>query len=35
MALIVGGLEEMDVDDDYLTLYTAYEDFGNMVKMLE
>jgi YebC/PmpR family DNA-binding regulatory protein len=35
MALIDGGLEEMEVDDDYLTLYTAYEDFGNMVKMLE
>ena len=28
-------LEEMEVDDDYITLYTAYEDFGNMVKMLE
>jgi YebC/PmpR family DNA-binding regulatory protein len=35
MTLIDGGLEEMEVDDDYLTLYTAYEDFGNMVKMLE
>ena len=35
MELIDGGLEEMEVDDDYLTLYTAYEDFGNMVKMLE
>ena len=33
--LIDGGLEEMEVDDEYLTLYTAYEDFGNMVKMLE
>ena len=35
MTLIDGGLEEMEVDDDYITLYTAYEDFGNMVKMLE
>ena len=35
MALIEGGLEEMEVDDDYITLYTAYEDFGSMVKMLE
>lgn len=35
MSLIDGGLEEMEVDEDYLTLYTAYEDFGNMVKMLE
>ena len=35
MTLIDGGLEEMEVDDEYLTLYTAYEDFGNMVKMLE
>ncbi len=35
MELIDGGLEEMEADDDYLTLYTAYEDFGNMVKMLE
>ena len=35
MTLIDGGLEEMEVDDEYITLYTAYEDFGNMVKMLE
>ena len=35
MELIDGGLEEMEVDDEYLTLYTAFEDFGNMVKMLE
>ena len=33
--LIDGGLDEMEVDDEYLTLYTAYEDFGNMVKTLE
>ena len=35
MNLIDGGLEEMEADDEYLTLYTAYEDFGNMVKTLE
>ena len=35
MALIDAGLEEMEVDDEYLTLYTAYEDFGSMVKALE
>ena len=35
MELIDGGLEEMEVDDEYLTLYTAFEDFGNMVKQLE
>lgn len=35
MTLIDGGLEEMEVEDEYITLYTAYEDFGNMVKMLE
>lgn|SRR5574344_1209037 len=35
MDLIDGGLEEMEVDDDYITLYTAYEDFGNMVKLLD
>lgn len=35
MSLIDGGLEEMEVDDDYVTLYTAYEDYGNMVKLLD
>ena len=35
MNLIDAGLEEMEVDDDYLTIYTAYEDFGSMVKALE
>ncbi|MCQ2283104.1 MAG: YebC/PmpR family DNA-binding transcriptional regulator [Bacteroidales bacterium] len=35
MNLIDGGLDEMEVDDEYLTLYTAFEDFGNMVKTLE
>lgn len=35
MSLIDGGLEEMEVDDEYITLYTAFEDFGAMVKMLE
>ncbi len=35
MDLIDAGLEEMEVDDEYITLYTAYEDFGSMVKTLE
>ncbi|MBQ9547298.1 MAG: YebC/PmpR family DNA-binding transcriptional regulator [Bacteroidales bacterium] len=35
MNLIDAGLEEMEADDEYLTLYTAYEDFGSMVKALE
>ncbi len=35
MELIDGGLEEMEVEDDYITLYTAMEDFGAMVKKLE
>ncbi len=35
MTLIDGGLDEMEIDDEYITLYTAYEDFGNMVKMLD
>ena len=35
MELIDGGLEEMESDEDYITLYTAMEDFGTMVKKLE
>ncbi|MBO4740063.1 MAG: YebC/PmpR family DNA-binding transcriptional regulator [Bacteroidales bacterium] len=35
MELIDGGLEEMETDDEYITLYTAMEDFGTMVKKLE
>ena len=35
MELIDAGLEEMESDDDYITLYTAMEDFGAMVKKLE
>lgn len=35
MELIDAGLEELEKDDDMLTLYTAYEDFGNMVRALE
>lgn len=35
MDLIDAGLDEMEVDDDYITLYTAYEDFGSMVKTLD
>ena len=35
MELIAAGLEEMEVDEEYITLYTAMEDFGAMVKKLE
>ncbi|MDY5969901.1 MAG: YebC/PmpR family DNA-binding transcriptional regulator [Bacteroidales bacterium] len=35
MELIDAGLEKMEVDEDYITIYTAYEDFNNMVKALE
>ncbi|MBR0073404.1 MAG: YebC/PmpR family DNA-binding transcriptional regulator [Bacteroidales bacterium] len=35
MELIDAGLEEMETDDEYITLYTAMEDFGAMVKKLE
>lgn len=35
MELIDAGLEEMETDDEYVTLYTAMEDFGAMVKKLE
>ena len=35
MELIDAGLEEMEVDEEYITLYTAMEDFCAMVKKLE
>ena len=35
MELIDSGLEEMEIDEEYITLYTAMEDFGAMVKKLE
>ena len=35
MELIDAGLEEMEVDEEYITLYTAMEYFGAMVKKLE
>ena len=35
MELIDAGLEEMEVDEEYITLYTAMEDVGAMVKKLE
>ncbi|MBR1755319.1 MAG: YebC/PmpR family DNA-binding transcriptional regulator [Bacteroidaceae bacterium] len=35
MNLIDAGLEELESDEEYITLYTAYEDFGNMVKALD
>lgn len=35
MELIDGGADELDKDEDFLTIYTAFEDFGNMQKKLE
>jgi YebC/PmpR family DNA-binding regulatory protein len=35
MELIDGGLEEMDMDDEFLTIFTSYEDFGAMNQRLE
>lgn len=35
MELIDAGLEEMEPDEEEVTLYTAMEDFGTMVKKLE
>ena len=35
MELIDAGLEEMEVDEEYITLYNAMEAFGAMVKKLE
>lgn len=35
MELIDAGLEEMESDEEEVTLYTAMEDFGSMVKKLE
>jgi YebC/PmpR family DNA-binding regulatory protein len=35
MELIEGGAEEFDRDEDFLTVYTSFEDFGLMQKKLE
>ncbi len=35
LELIDFGLEELEVDDDELVLYAAFEDFGNLQKGLE
>lgn len=35
MELIDGGAEDIAFDDDYITVTTAMEDFGNMMKKLE
>ena len=35
MTLIEGGLEEIEYDEELVTLYTAFEDYGNMQKKLE
>ena len=35
MELIEGGAEELDRDEDFLTVFTSFEDFGLMQKKLE
>lgn len=35
MKLIDGGADEFEKDDEFLTVYTSFEDFGNMQKKLE
>lgn len=35
MELIDGGAEDVEKDDEFLTIYTSFEDFGNMQKKLE
>jgi len=35
MELIDGGAEEVEKDDEFVTIYTSFEDFGNMQKKLE
>lgn len=35
MELIDGGAEEVEKDEDSMTVYTSFEDFGNMQKKLE
>lgn len=35
MELIDGGAEDIEVDDNYMTVYTAMEDFGTMQNKLE
>ncbi|MBD99647.1 MAG: YebC/PmpR family DNA-binding transcriptional regulator [Verrucomicrobia bacterium] len=35
MELIDGGAEEVEKEDEFVTIYTSFEDFGNMQKKLE
>jgi len=35
MELIDGGAEELEKEGDFVTVYTSFEDFGNMQKKLE
>lgn len=35
MELIDGGAEELEKDEEFVTIYTSFEDFGNMQKKLE
>ncbi|MAY83234.1 MAG: YebC/PmpR family DNA-binding transcriptional regulator [Flavobacteriales bacterium] len=35
MELIDGGAEDVEKDEEFVTIYTSFEDFGNMQKKLE
>ena len=35
MELIDGGAEEVEKDEEFVIVYTSFEDFGNMQKKLE
>jgi YebC/PmpR family DNA-binding regulatory protein len=35
MELIDGGAEDVEKEEDFITVYTSFEDFGNMQKKLE
>jgi len=35
MELIDGGAEEVEKEEEFITIYTSFEDFGNMQKKLE
>lgn len=35
LELIEGGLEDMEADEEFVTIYSAFEDFGTMQRALE
>ncbi len=35
MELIDGGAEDLEIEEDIITIYTSFEDFGNLQKKLE